>query len=102
MSAVIAQRELGCGGQIAHIRIYAPEPDQKDWRCDYEISWPSQRIRAHAMGVDSFQALQLVMRSIASDVALSDAFKAGKLAVFGEPVTSAAELDQLFILPGHH
>jgi hypothetical protein len=99
MSAVIAERELKCDGRLTLIRIYEPQPDQADWRCDYEISWPSAPRRSYAMGVDSFQALQLAMFKIATDVSVSDDFKAGRVALFGEPMTTLDQLHQIFPVP---
>ena len=103
MSAVIAEREMKCGGQLALIRIFEPQPNQADWRCEYEIAWPAapQR-RSYAMGVDSFQAIQLAMFKISTDVGVSDAFKAGELSMFGEAMTTPAELKQFFPVPWGH
>ncbi len=102
MSAVIAEREMKCGGHLALICIYEPQPDQADWRCEYEIAWPTSARRSYAMGVDSFQALQLAMFKISTDVGVSDAFKAGELSMFGEAMTTVAELKQFFPVPWGH
>jgi hypothetical protein len=96
VTAVIAERELGCESGPAHIRVFTPQPDRGDWRCDYEITWPTGTRRSYAMGVDSFQALHLAMLSISTEVEVSDPFKAGQLKLFDEPVTTIAALHQRF------
>jgi len=99
MSKVIAERELKCDGRVTLIRIYEPQPDQADWRCEYEIAWPTRIRQSHAFGVDSFQALQLAMFKVATDGSTSDEFKAGRVSVFGEAMNSTAELNQHFPVP---
>jgi hypothetical protein len=99
MRTAIAEREIKCDGRLTLIRIYEPQPDQADWRCEYEISWPSKQRRSYAMGVDSFQALQLAMFKVAIDVGVSDEFKAGRVSVFGEAITTTTELNQHFPVP---
>ena len=102
MSTVVAERELRCGATAALIRVFSPQPDQRDWRCDYEIAWPSAPQRSYALGVDSWQALQLAMFKIATDVVTSEEFKAGRLSIFDEPVTTAAHVNQLFPVPWNY
>ncbi len=99
MSMVIAEREFCCGAGAAHIRVFAPQPDGRDWRCDYEIAWPGRPRRSYAMGVDGFQALQLAMFSVATDLSTSEECKAGDIKIFDEPVMTAAQLNQLFSMP---
>jgi len=96
---VIAERELKCDGKLALIRVFEPQPDQADWRCEYEIAWPAAPRRSYAMGVDAFQALHLALFKIATDVGVSDQFKAGQLSMFGEAMTTPAELNHHFPSP---
>lgn len=100
MSAVIAERELGYANLGAtvpgRVVIEAPEPDENDWRCFYSVSLPGMDFRRRTMGVDSFQALQLAMVSAVSEIANSEAFKAGRLTAFGEPLLTVDDLKQCF------
>ncbi len=100
MTAVIAERELGYSNLgstvIGRVAIEAPEPDINDWRCAYVIDLPGLSMRRRTVGVDSFQALQLAMQIVASELAASSAFKAGHLTIFGEPIVTHADLKQSF------
>jgi len=106
MSTIIAERELGYtnfGSTVSgRVVIEAPEPDEADWRCFYSVSLPGMDFRRRTMGVDSFQALQLAMVSAVSEIANSDAFKTGRLTVFGEPLLTVDDLKQCFGLPRLH
>ena len=47
---VIATRVLtlrGEGGDTdVPIRIFAPEPDDRCWRCRYEVEWPDETFKS--------------------------------------------------------
>ena len=100
MNAVIAERELGYSSLgstvLGRVAIGAPEPDQNDWRCEYQIDYPGLNIRRRVVGLDSFQALHLAMEAAVAEVARSSAFKAGHLTIFGEPILTHDDLKQTF------
>ena len=68
----IAQRILtvGTGGapQVVSVTLYQPRASGSDWRCAYEIGWPSKLRRGEAHGVDSVQALLLAMQTIGAEL----------------------------------
>ncbi len=100
MGSVIAERELGYAHQGAVVRgrlsFEAPEPDDRCWRCFFEIDLAGASVRRRVLGEDSYQALQLAMRSAVSEIALSDAFKSGQLTIFDEPVQTIDRLKESF------
>jgi hypothetical protein len=56
-----------------------PVEDDRCWRCDFEIGWPSAPRRSSAYGVDAVQALQLVMFNIGIELMVSQWHAAGQL-----------------------
>jgi hypothetical protein len=102
MSAVIAERELGCTSTGSTVRgrvmIEAPEPELDYWRCTYAIDLPGLNTRRRTAGIDSFQALQLAMQIVASELAASGTFKAGNLTIFDKPVITHDDLRESFDL----
>ena len=83
---VILQRNLKAimNGESVDIpvKVYLPVQEQggDDFKCDYEIGWPTQTRRFHAYGVDSIQSLLLALQMIAIELYTSDLHKLGQLA----------------------
>ena len=100
MSAVIAERELGCVSLGSTVRgrvcFEALEPDDRCWHCVFVIDLPGTSVRRRVFGEDSFQALLLAMRSAISEIANCQAFKSGLLTIFDEPIQSIVDLKQAF------
>ena len=71
--------------QEAVLKVFAPVPDEDDWRCNYEIHWPDRIRRFYTMGVDPMQALVSAIGIARSELCGSPEYKAGRLAWFGEP-----------------
>ena len=50
-----------------------------EYRCRWTILWPDRTSSLEAAGIDGIQALLLAMRTVHSELAESDAYKAGTL-----------------------
>jgi hypothetical protein len=61
------------------IRIFAPEQQEIDWACRFEINWPDETFTLDAMGVDAVQALELALRMIGACIYGSDHHESGNL-----------------------
>ena len=70
--------------QVVPVTIYLPQAVGEDWRCAYEIGWPSGPRRAAANGVDSVQALLLAMQMIGAELYAACPPGAGYLAWLAE------------------
>jgi hypothetical protein len=85
---VIATRVLtlrGEGGDTdVPIRIFAPEPDDRCWRCRYEVEWPDETFKSQAYGEDAVQAIELAFQKIGVELYVSEEHKSGRLG-WGEP-----------------
>ncbi|MDO9711262.1 DUF6968 family protein [Paracraurococcus lichenis] len=75
----IASRVLQTALGDMRIELFLPERLYGDVACRYRIIGPRTKKEARAMGVDGFQALQLVMTRIAADLRASPEFEAGGL-----------------------
>lgn len=93
---IVAERVLDYFGDagVEHgvARVFQPYDEGRNWRCDYELSWPGHQCKFGACGQDSWQALQLAMQIIPVQISATDDFKAGRLGWFGERMTTNAEL----------
>ncbi len=100
MTAMIVERQLDYFGESGvergFVRVFEPQPDQDDWRCNYQLTWPGYERTRYAMGIDPWQALQLAMRIIPTMISTSDAFKAGRLGIWGEAFASEDQVYELF------
>ncbi|MGE0739925.1 MAG: hypothetical protein AB7O98_01180 [Hyphomonadaceae bacterium] len=96
MTAAIVERAIDyfgeAGVEAGAVRVFAPQPDQNDWRCEYQISWPGYDRSKYAMGVDPWQALQLAMFIVPSTISATDDFKAGRIGLWGSPITTYEEI----------
>ena len=90
MSSEIAVRQFSLveNGQRSDVtvRVFQPEPDPDgpDYRCEFQIEWPSGIKQRHAFGVDAIQALILSLDLLGAYINTSQAVKEGKL-VWLEP-----------------
>jgi hypothetical protein len=74
------ERRFEAGEAQVFARFYAPIlAPGGEYRCRWEIEWPSGTQRHYACGIDGVQALMLAMRAVHSDLAASDAYRAGAL-----------------------
>jgi hypothetical protein len=65
---------------IVPINIHQPVEDEVDWKCEFEIGWPTGVRKGDAFGVDAVQAVLMAMQGIGVELYTSDAHKSGKLA----------------------
>ena len=99
---VIAERTLDyfgdAGIEPGFVRLFAPfRHDEGYWRCDYHLSWPGYEYKFYAGGEDAWQALQCAMQIIPVHIAVSDAFKTGRIGWVGQPLNTEAELVRWFV-----
>ncbi|HEY1980159.1 MAG TPA: hypothetical protein VGH13_08720 [Xanthobacteraceae bacterium] len=66
------------------ILIYAPQRDNSQWFCSYEIGWPDGKRKSAAAGFDSAQSLLLAFEKIGTEIYASDYHKSGNL-MWDEP-----------------
>jgi hypothetical protein len=66
------------------IRIFAPEQQDVDWGCRFEIEWPDGMQALTAMGIDAVQALDHALKAIGANLYTSQHHKSGEL-VWLEP-----------------
>ncbi len=97
MTAVFIERRFDLHGEgDVVVRWFRPEPDQADFRCDYQIVWPDRERNSHAFGIDVVQALILAMQKAHVELLASPEYKAGMLRWLGErdlglPLPSSAK-----------
>jgi hypothetical protein len=95
---VIATRTLKLrrpGGNLEiPVRLFAPERQNADWSCKFEIGWPDGTLTMAAKGIDAVQALHLALQMIGAFIYSSDHHTSGDLMWqeqgkgYGFPVTS--------------
>lgn len=68
------------GELVVPISIHQPIEEKVDWKCEYEIGWPTGSRKSYAVGIDSIQSVLLAIQKIGIELYTSDAHKAGKLA----------------------
>jgi hypothetical protein len=82
----IAYRRLTASSALGNIevpiRVFKPEKSDGAWICRYEIDWPSQKQSSFAAGVDSIQALVLVLQRIGVEIYTSAYHETGTLKWF--------------------
>jgi|SRR5580700_7750835 hypothetical protein len=76
---IVASRSLklrqGQGDIAVAVRIFAPQPDQSEWSCAYEIDWPEGTRKFAILGFDSMQALLLALQMVGTEIYTSDYHK---------------------------
>lgn len=99
MSAIV-ERGLDYFGDAGvsqgFVRLYAPQPDQDDWRCEYELEWPGYDLKRRVIGIDPWQAVQLAMNVMPTLISVTDDFKAGRIGIWGEKFSSEKQLFETF------
>jgi hypothetical protein len=80
---IIATRVLtlrdATGDRNVLIRMHAPEPDDRCWRCSYEIDWPDGKIQRESYGEDAVQALELALQIVGAHLYASEHHASGRL-----------------------
>jgi len=61
------------------VRIFAPEQQDIDWTCRFEVEWPDGIWTMAAGGVDAVQALELALKLIGAQLYASDHHRSGNL-----------------------
>jgi hypothetical protein len=84
MTEIFIQRqfELANGSEV-FVRFYRPAPDDDDFRCNYEITWPDRKHAFHAIGIDEVQALILAIQMAHVKLLSSPEAKRGELTWLG-------------------
>jgi hypothetical protein len=68
------------------VRFYNPtKASTGEFRCNWTIFWPDREQRRCVCGEDSVQALLLAMRAVHQELVLNDAYKEGRLTLYGQP-----------------
>ena len=86
---VVADRQFevleGAVTRDARVIVYSPvKVSDEEWTCEYKLEgFSTERVRK-AIGVDSYQALYLALKILATEVAITDEYKSGRLSLFGE------------------
>jgi hypothetical protein len=100
VTGVVVERSLdyfgGDGAEAGVVRIFAPEPSENDWQCEYQIQWPGYERTRRAFGVDAWQALQLAMYIVPSQIFSTDDFKQGRIGLWGTRATTYEEICDRF------
>lgn len=65
------------------IRIFAPEQQEVDWGCRFEIDWPEGMEAKTLIGIDAVQALDHVLKVIGVLLYTSQHHKSGELMWLG-------------------
>ena len=98
--SVIVERELdyfGPSGKDTGIaQVFTPLPDDRSWSCAYQLQWPGFTYNSRAFGVDAWQALQLAMYIVPTQIFATDDFKGGRIGVFGERATTYESICGMF------
>jgi hypothetical protein len=72
---IIAHRKFALGedrSSTVEVFLFRPVPDDKDFRCEYEIRKGDNTIRrSYALGVDTLQALTLALEKLGADILFS-------------------------------
>lgn len=75
----IAERSFESPDGLVRLQIWAPRPDEKDWRCDYSIEGPEGVKPGYGMGVDAVQALYLALQDAHVALLMSAHGRSGRL-----------------------
>jgi hypothetical protein len=83
--AVCARRRLESTHGPVEVIMRVPVPDGDDYRCDYVIEGPRTHITSHALGIDGFQALEMALQKIGTDLLFSEEGQTGALRWLDDP-----------------
>jgi hypothetical protein len=80
MELVFVERrlELNSIGEVT-VQFFRPEPDDRAYRCAYQIKWPDRERRSFGAGIDAVQALILAMCKAHVELLVSPEGRAGML-----------------------
>ena len=101
MEALVASREIECLNgdtwEPGHIHVYQPEKNEVGWSCRFEIAWPGFQRTASVGGCDAYQALELALRAVPSELEISEAFEKGLIRLrLGAELLDNSVLDDSF------
>jgi len=83
--APLAERMFELDGSELILRFFGTaKAAGGEFRCRYSIGWPEREVGRSVPGQDGVQALMLAMKAAHVDLALSDAYKAGRLTLYGQ------------------
>ena len=75
--------ELDGGELVARFYLPAKAPSG-EYQCRWTVGWPDRETGTYACGEDSVQALMLAMKYVHNELVESEAYKSGKLTLFGQ------------------
>src|SRR4051794_21994677 len=75
--------DLAGSNEKVWARLFAPEQDQGDWACTFEIDAPIA-VKRTVYGVSSMQALVLGLKTLATYLYGSDEYRDKRLGIGGE------------------
>lgn len=79
------ERRFELDGNELVVRFYVPAiAAGGEFQCRWTIGWPEGEVGYRACGEDGVQALMLAMQSVHTKLVESDAYKSGKLTLFGQ------------------
>ena len=79
------EREFKCDDQLVIARFGKPAlAPGGEYVCRWSLHWPDRERRSHACGIDGIQALILAMRTVHTELTLSDEYQAGRLTYLDE------------------
>lgn len=86
---IIARRTLTVmtktgGTKPVEVRFFAPEQEERAWRCQYEVAWPedgwpAEITQSSAQGMDSVAALQNALMKVGAELHFSSYHREGKM-----------------------
>lgn len=82
---LFVQRTFELGDAQVVARFYTPKSETGgEFRCRWSLSWPGREVLGSAPGEDSVQALTLAMRSVHEELIADEAYRSGKLTLWGQ------------------
>ena len=80
------ERRFQLGNRYLLVRFSAPsQMPTGEFQCRSTTLWPDEEVHRETYGEDGVQALLLAMRVVHSGLVASDAYKEGRLTLFGDP-----------------
>ena len=79
------KRSFDLDGAPLVVRFQSPRrAPEGDFECRWTIGWPEGETSHQACGVDGIQALTLAMQAVHDRLLESEAYKAGRLSLWGQ------------------
>lgn len=83
--SIFVERSFDLDGLPLVVRFQRPEKAPGgEFRCRWSIGWPDGEFLGDTPGEDGIQALMLAMQSAHHELLESDAYKAGRLTLWGQ------------------